>query len=141
LVADLRYGARQLRRSPMFAAIAIGAIGIAIGINAGFFTLIDVMMFQPMAVAHPERFVRVALTFARGGTDIQLDYPDYQSIATRSRTFEDVIAYSAVPMTVRISPDDRPVSSAVQAVTGNFFTALGGRSSIGRTLLPADERD
>ena len=50
LVHDVRFGARILRRSPMFAIVAISAIALAIGINAGFFTLIDALMLQPIPV-------------------------------------------------------------------------------------------
>ncbi|HEY5062372.1 MAG TPA: permease prefix domain 1-containing protein, partial [Gemmatimonadaceae bacterium] len=76
LVHDVRFGARILRRSPMFAIVAITAIALAIGINAGFFTLIDAMMLQPIPVVNPARMVRLSVIDARGGENIRFSYTD-----------------------------------------------------------------
>src|SRR5258708_31997686 len=93
LIGDIRYGARHLRRSPMFAAVAIVAISVAIGINAGFFTLVDTFMWRQMPVANPERFVKVGLTYARGGTNLTVAYPEYHAVASRGRVLEDLVAF------------------------------------------------
>ncbi|MGH7618317.1 MAG: ABC transporter permease, partial [Gemmatimonadaceae bacterium] len=55
LAQDVRFGARLLRRSPMFSLVAIVAIGLAIGINSGFFTLIDAFAWRPIPVPHAEQ--------------------------------------------------------------------------------------
>src|SRR6185312_2697500 len=52
-VRDARFGIRTLGRSPAFVAIAVVAIGIGIGVNAGFFTLVDALVWQPIPVARP----------------------------------------------------------------------------------------
>ena len=41
---DVTFGWRLLRRSPVFGIVAITALAVSIGINAGFFTLIDALM-------------------------------------------------------------------------------------------------
>src|SRR5258708_17814570 len=84
LIGDIRYGARHLRRSAMFPAVATIAIGVAIGINAGFFTLIDAFVWQSIPVPRPELFVKVVLTYARGGTNVAVSYPEYQAIESRA---------------------------------------------------------
>ena len=82
---DVRYGVRMLRRSPAFACVAIGAVGIAVGINTGFFTLVDAMVWQPIPVARPERLVKLLSLDDRHMTDIRFAYDDMQRLAASSR--------------------------------------------------------
>ena len=60
---DLRYGFRQLIRSPGFSALAILCLTLGIGANAAVFSWMEGILFRPYpAVAHQERL------FAIGGT-------------------------------------------------------------------------
>src|SRR5947208_11806393 len=62
-VQDLRYGFRQLIRSPGFSALAIMCLTLGIGANAAVFSWMEGILFRPYpAVAHQERL------FAIGGT-------------------------------------------------------------------------
>ena len=68
LVQDLRYGLRQLLRSPGFSALAILCLTLGIGANAAVFSWIEGILFRPYpAVAHQERLFAIAGT-ARGET-------------------------------------------------------------------------
>src|SRR4051812_18782891 len=50
---DLRYGLRQLRRAPVFTAVAVITLAIAIGANTSIFTLENAVMLKPLPVANP----------------------------------------------------------------------------------------
>jgi hypothetical protein len=63
LVQDLRYGLRQLRRSPGFSALAILCLTLGIGANAAVFSWVEGILFRPYpAVAHEERLHALAGT-------------------------------------------------------------------------------
>jgi predicted permease len=142
VLQDLRFGARMLVRSPLFAAVSIVAIGLAIGINAGFFTLVDTLLFQPMPVVHPERLVRLLAVDGRGQTNARLSYTDLQTIVRHSRTVQDVVAYTGTPVVLRTdNATARAGAAAAGCVSGNYFSALGGTAVLGRTLSANDEGD
>jgi predicted permease len=137
---DVRFGARLLRRSPSFALVAIVAIGLAIGINAGFFTLIDAFVWRPVPVARPERLVKVALRFSNGGGSIVFAHRQVEAIVAHSTTLVDVMPEArCVPIALRASPSSKALVTAPGCVSGNYFAALGGGATIGRPLLPSDD--
>jgi hypothetical protein len=55
LVADARYACRQLRRSPIFAAVAVLSLALGIGANSAIFSLMEAAIWKPLAVRQPER--------------------------------------------------------------------------------------
>src|SRR6202030_2739753 len=62
-VQDMRYGLRQLRRSPGFSAVAILCLTLGIGANAAVFSWVEGILFRPYPlVAHQERLFAVAGT-------------------------------------------------------------------------------
>ncbi|HTQ95707.1 MAG TPA: permease prefix domain 1-containing protein, partial [Candidatus Acidoferrum sp.] len=53
VVADCRYGVRQLRKSPGFAIVAIGTIALGIGANAAIFGLVDAALLRDLPFREP----------------------------------------------------------------------------------------
>jgi predicted permease len=135
---DVAYGFRMLRRSPGFACIAIAAVGVAIGVNAGFFTLIDAFVWRPIPVSRPERLVKLLTVDARHFTNIRFSYSDMTALRG-ARTVDDVFAYWAVPAAGKFSSTAPPEMVSAGLVSGNYFQALGGTASVGRVLAPTDE--
>ena len=65
LVADLPYGARVLRRTRRFTAVAILSLALGIGANTAMFELVDVVRLRPAGPA-PQELVEVRLAPPRG---------------------------------------------------------------------------
>lgn len=136
---DLRFGTRMLRRAPLFTLVAVTAIGLAVGINAGFFTLVDALMLQPLPVANPVRLMKLLATDARHFDSIRFSYTDLRTIAADATSLEGLVGFDAEPIALRVSPAGHAVAGSAAIVSGNYFQSLGGRAAVGRLLVPADD--
>src|SRR5690348_218802 len=52
---DLHYSVRMLRKSPVFAAVAIVTLALGIGANTAIFSLTDQILLRDLPVPHPEQ--------------------------------------------------------------------------------------
>jgi macrolide transport system ATP-binding/permease protein len=94
LAQDLRYGARTLRRTGRFTAIAIAALAIGIGVNTAVFTVYKAFIVQPLDARDPGSMVNLALRLHSGATSARFSYPDYEAYRDRTESFSGVIAFS-----------------------------------------------
>src|SRR6516162_6300048 len=78
---DVRYGLRQLRRSPGFTAVAVLTLALGIGANTAIFTLIDAVLLKTLPVKSPGELVLLGSKNRTGGeTDYTFYYPVYQEL-------------------------------------------------------------
>ena len=54
---DLRFALRGLRRSPLFATVAILSLALGIGANTAIFTFMDQLLLRQLPVKAPEQLV------------------------------------------------------------------------------------
>src|SRR5262249_60248025 len=59
IVADVRYALRGLRRSPLFAIVAVMSLALGIGANTAIFTLLDQVLLRKLPVKEPDRLVMI----------------------------------------------------------------------------------
>src|SRR6266446_5567860 len=68
LAVDARYGLRQVRRNPVFSAIAIATLALGIGGVTAMFSAVDAVLIRPLPYADADRLVMI--WDAMGETDI-----------------------------------------------------------------------
>jgi putative ABC transport system permease protein len=135
---ELRLAARLLAKDRWFTAISALALGIGIGVNNTFFTLVNAAVLRglPMEAPHEVMFLsmRNAQNMPRG-----LSYATYEDLRSRSRTFASMAAYMTAPMTLvdKDIPPDRVVGASLSA---SSFRVLGVTPRLGRAFSPEDDR-
>ena len=135
---DLRFGFRQLRRSPGFAMTAILTLALGLGANTAIFSLIDALLLRPLPVPRPEE---LALVFVSRGSAPHsgLSMPLFRALEKRHDIFEHSAAFDARPMQVRGSSGNLEVPGGM--VSGEFFQVLETTPLLGRYLTPMDDRE
>jgi predicted permease len=134
LLRDLRYSARQLRRSPGFALTAIVTLAVGIGANVVVFGVLNALLLRPLPVAGAERLFEVIQKDQ--GYDNQ-SYPDYVDYRARNSAFADMAAYRI--QNAGLSTGGSAKKCWVYEVSGNYFDMLGVQPELGRTLHASDE--
>jgi predicted permease len=122
---DLLYALRSARRAPVLFSVAIVALALGIGLNAGVFTLLNSLFLQPPTRKDPASFVQVFPRykgwFTRANEFSSLTSEDYDAIRSRSHALQDVAAWQVFSAVV----GEGNTSNAAVLVTCNYFHVFG----------------
>src|SRR5579859_1713137 len=131
LSQHVRYGARALARSPVFALVAVLSVAIGAGATTGVVTLVDTMLLRPPSgVEHAERLVVVGRTQNGKGFD-NFSYPAFAAYRT-ARSLSGLAATEIGPQTVSLAGPSGGEPMHVSTVSGNLFDVLEARTFLGR---------
>lgn len=138
---DLRYGARQLLRSPGFTVVAVLTLALGIGANAAVFSLVNAFVLRPLPLEQPDRLVLIA-TRRQDDPSRQLpvfyaEFRDWRE-AEAGQTFEGMAAYREGSFNFEASEAPERVSGCW--VSYNLFSVLRVRPVHGRVFVAEDER-
>ena len=133
---DVRYGARTLRRSPVFAAVVVVTLTLGIGANTAIFSAVNAIMLRTLPVAHPEELISLKALYPNGAEPFS--YAAYRRIAADGARLVDALAASTARRDA-ITVDGPPEAVDLKWVSGNYFTTLGVSISTGRPLLVSDD--
>jgi predicted permease len=136
---DIRHAVRGLRRSPGFAVIAIGTLGLAIGANAGIFSVVNAVLLNPLPYADADRLVHI--TASAPGSDMPPEFgvsaEFFIEYNEQSELLEDVSMYDSGTSTLRVG--DRTERVPMAWVTTSFFSTLHATPVVGRLPVPEDD--
>jgi len=134
---DVRFGARMLRKSPAFTAIAVFTLALGIGVNATVFTVVDAVLFRRPPVRDPGRLMVVSSVDPAASPDSDLrsvSAPDYLDWRAQNTSFSRMTAASYDSFT--ISGGANPQRAPGARVSPDFFQVLGVEPVLGRAILP-----
>ena len=133
--ADLRYAARQLRRSPGFASVAVLTLALGIGACTAIFSAVSPILFEPLPYPNAGSIMMIWDTYQDSRADVT--FHTYRELAERNRSFESVAVMRAWQPTM--TSDTQPERFEGQHVTPNYFRVLGVSPALGRDFQASDD--
>ena len=136
---DLRHAARALRRSPVFALVAIATLTLGIGATTAIFSVVNAVAFQDLPAHEPGRLVRLwekndKLNIPRFSASV----PNYVSWRERVKAFDQLGAWRSTSATITTGGDPQRVSRL--EITSSVLPLLGVAPLSGRNLSADEDR-
>jgi predicted permease len=148
LSQDLRYGARALRRTPLFTLTAVLSLGVGMAGVAVVFGLADAFLLRSQpGLLEPSRLAEVGRVRLGGGVPTEdagfntFSYPNYLDYRARQTVFAGLAAYhdgGLARFGLGTGQEAVPVVGAY--VSANYFDVLGVTMARGRAFSPDEER-
>ena len=132
ITSDIKYGFRQLRKSPGFTLVAVLTLGLGIGATASIFSVFNALVLDPFPYPESDRIVYV--WNQQGWPLSALDYLDIKEQMT---SFTDIGVYS--PERINFGAE-KPESLYGVRCTAGALHALGMHPVSGRLLNDSDDK-
>ena len=136
---DLVYGARLLRKSPGFTAVAVLTLALGIGANTAIFSVVNGVLLRRMPYADPARLALIWNDYGNQGQSLPaVSPPDYKDYRERATLIDFAAASGTGGGTLMLDDPggggNRPQQFDMATVTSNFFPVLGVAPALGRNF-------
>jgi predicted permease len=160
---DVRFGLRQLRRSPGFTAVAVFTLALGIGVNTSIFSLIDAVMLKMLPIRDPQqlrqvlwagphdpRELRLRTSYSTGfcpeiagvgsfDSGCSFSYPTFEQVREQAQAFSHVFTFTWAG-DLNVIVDGQAALAQGELVSGDYFSGLGVQPQLGRTITPTDDQ-
>jgi predicted permease len=140
LALDVRFAARQLRKSPGFAFTTILTLALGIGANAAIFSVVNGVLLKPFAFDDPGRLVILRETvreLAAQAPTLPDNAKHYLNLKAQSKTLENAAIFQLRGFSVAVGDDHPQIVNGLE-VAPSFFSVLHSRPVLGRAFLPEE---
>ena len=142
MITDLRYGFRQLRKSPGFTLVAVLTLALGIGANTAIFSVVNALLLKPLPFPAAEQLVAFGMTNTRltgPQSDLNpLSYPDFFDFREQNRTLASIAVFRERAFAIT-SAEGATSLRGVKA-SAEFFQVLGVAPIVGRNFTRPDEQ-
>jgi predicted permease len=129
---------RSLWRRPGFTTVCVLTLGLAIGVNAAMFGVVDAVLLRALPYAGGDRIVLVSELHAERLRDLGWSsIPNMLDWKATARSFESMGVFRGRSMALTGEGDPAYVYGSL--VTAGFFAVFATEAALGRVLEEADE--
>jgi len=133
---DLRFGARLLRKAPLFGVAGMAIVALGVGAATAVFGVVYGVLLQPLPYREPERLVSIWLERA------SRQYPsaaDAEALRRLRGTFADVALARSSNANLTLVGEGAPQRLQTARVSPNLFAVLGASPTLGRTFAAGED--
>lgn len=148
LVQDVRHAIRALARNPGLSLLLALTFALGVAAVTSMYSVVDAVLFRPLAVPEPERVVSVYPTYPEWRTHERLSaiwqhgtfsYPELQEFRAEQKSYVAMGAYTWGRVT--LSGEGIPEQVEAGFATPDLFTVLHTRPLLGRLFSDAEPPD
>ena len=136
VLTDIRYGIRQMVKTPGFTIVAVLTLAFGIGASSAIFSVVNGVMLKPLSYPEPERLVRVMEILPQYGR-FAVAPANFLDWRARTTVFEHISAFW--PGNATYVGSDGPERLICASVSWDTFETLGIRPALGRGFRPEEE--
>ncbi|MBM3767275.1 MAG: ABC transporter permease, partial [Acidobacteria bacterium] len=138
LLSDVKYAIRGLRKSPAFAATAIGTLALGIGAGTAVFSLAQAVLLKPLPYPDPESLVMIFEGNERSAKSRTDTSPaTYRSLRDSMRTMEKLALFGSTEK--NLTGEGEPERLDGGTASANFFSTIGVQPFLGRLFQAGDD--
>ncbi len=136
MLFDLKYAVRSLCKTPGFSAASVLILALGIGAITAVFSAVEAVLLHPLPYSNPKELY--CLHSATANQVGLFSIPEFCAYRDENHSFQGLAAVS----TFNTNLMDHGEAQFVQGlkVSTGVFDLLGARPSVGRLLVPDDDR-
>ncbi len=138
-IIDVRYGLRQLRKSPAFAATAILTLALGIGGMTAVFSVVEAVLLRPLPFKDSGQLISLHEWIQEDPHEYNVTAPDILIFQRESKAFSGVGGYIGAGYDV--TGAGAPFHAAAERVTASLFPTLGIDPLLGRTFTQEEDEN
>ncbi|MBE0618629.1 MAG: ABC transporter permease, partial [Proteobacteria bacterium] len=132
-IQDARVALRAFLKEPSFTLAVLLTLGLGIGGNVAMFAILQASFFQALPYPQADRLVLGRVTW-NGEIGQTVSGPDYFDYLDRSRSFDELGAYTPFVIRGTLTGEAEPDRIAAILASPGYFAALGVAPALGRTF-------
>jgi predicted permease len=137
---DLRFALRMILSHRWFSAAVVATLAMGIGLNTMVFTLVNAVLFKPVAVQGGERLVTISnRNLTRGERTLRLSMPDLRDYRAQASSFE-ALEGATDEEGVLSERGNPPQAFHLERASSGIFDMLHVHPALGRGFLPTDDK-
>ena len=140
VLQDLKYGLRQLRRSPGFSAIAVLTLALGIGANTAIFSVVNSVLLRPLSYREPQRLYLIQVIWPQMSKFYPLmpaNLRGFQIWQKECHSFEGIAIADAA--SADMTGAGEPAEIHGVRASANLFRVLGVQPALGRDFVPQED--
>ncbi len=138
LLQNLRYGLRQLKRSPAFAAVSILTLALGVGANTAIFSVIQAVLLHPAGISEPDRVASFHARYTQLNLpSIGVSVPDFKDAQSLTTLVDSAALSNQTSFNTNTNSGTEHLPAAM--VTRDWFRVFGAQPILGRVFSPEED--